>query len=291
MKTLCLFASYFSRRDIPYYITIYLNELKKYYGDIIFLTSEKHLSEKSNEFLKGENISYLLVENRGFDFGQWYQAIQKVNLEKYDRLVLVNDSCILFRSLNEFTYWAANSHANVKGITGSDAIYPHIQSYFLVFDKKAMLLAKAYFEKNKILETISEVISTYEVGLSKYLKENGMQLAAFIDNNGYSGEFSPYYMCVDYHLSKGIPMIKKKIIFSSYRKPELFTLARMNFNINPEYYLEKISKYKSDLIIDLDKLRKQKKSLSLFEIVKYNFIRKFIQVFRPIYKRLTIAIL
>ena len=133
---------------------------------------------------------------------------------------------------------------------------------------------------HKILDNITDVITTYEVGLSTHLISKGLKIAAFIDNNGYSGEFSPYYYCVDYHIINGIPLIKKKILFSTYRKDELFTLARMNFNISKKYYIDLIQKNNKKLIIDFDKLALEKeiKQLNIFSVIKHLVISTLVKV-------------
>lgn len=286
MKSICLFASYFVSEDIPYYVTVYLEELKKHYGELVFLAAKEKLTESDSEFLNKEGIQVLLqTENKGFDFGLWYNAFQTLNIESYDEVALVNDSSVLFTSLDEFTKWSRSNDADLKGITYSDAVYPHIQSYFLVLNKPAIKLAVGYFQKHKVLDTISEVISIYEVGLSRYLQEHGLRIAAFMDNNGYSGEFSPYYHCIDYHIDKGVPMIKKKIVYASYRKSELFTLARMNFNIDPTYYFRKIKERNKKQIVDLAKLQVKKSQMNFFQKTKYNLSRHFIRVLKPLYKK------
>jgi len=286
MKSICLFAAYFSGDSIPYYVTIYLKELKKQFGEVLFLSSTKSLSDSSTDFLNKEDIQFFSAENKGYDFGLWYLAFQKLDIETYDQIILVNDSSILFRSLDEFVNWTKASSADVKGITYSEAIYPHLQSYFLVLNKKAIRLTSDYFRKHKILNAISDVILTYEVGLSRYLQEHGLKIAAFMDNDVYTGEFSPYYHCIDYHLAKGVPMIKKKIIFSSYRKTELFTLARMDFNIDRGHYFRKIKENSKELIIDLRKLKAQKPEMNFFQKIKYNLSRHFIRAFKPLYKKI-----
>jgi hypothetical protein len=106
-----------------------------------------------------------------------------------------------------------------------------------------------------------------------------------MDNNGYNGEFSPYYYCVDYHISKGIPVIKKKILFASYRKDELFTLARMRFNISLSHYINLIKKNCKTIILDLEKLNTdQENSISIMAKIKYVINLNLIAVIRPLIK-------
>lgn len=285
MNSICLFASYFSGKSLPYYITVYLTELKQHFTKVVLLTDEKQLSSESLEFLKEQHIGLQQEKNDGFDFGLWYKAFQKTNVLNYDRIALVNDSCILFKPLDEFMAWAAKDTADMKGVTKSEAVSPHLQSYFLLINKSAIAATLHYFETNKVYSNIEEVIAHYEIGLSKYLLSQGFTLSAFVDNNGYSGEFSPYYQCIDYHVQKGIPVIKKKILYSSYRKRELTTLARMNFNINPVYYVEMIKKTVKDPIIDFEKVLMQKEgSISLFDALKYKVTSSLIGLLRPVYK-------
>ncbi len=286
MKSLCLFASFFESESVPYYIHVYLAELKKHFDEVYFLTSKKELSQQDLQSLQSNSIPVLFLENKGFDFGLWYQAIQHVDIRNYQHLALVNDSCVLFKSLDGFFEWARKESSDIQGMTRSEAIFPHLQSYFLLLNQSAIPLLNVYFDEHKVLSDISDVIRTYEVGLSRFWSENGLRLSAFVDNNGYVGEFSPYYYCVNYHLQQGIPLIKKKIIYSSYRKEELNTLARMNFNINPEYYFRLLADFKDKLIINLEILKSERAEMSYFRRITYNFKRFLILLLRPVYKSL-----
>ncbi|MES2515827.1 MAG: hypothetical protein V4580_16860 [Bacteroidota bacterium] len=281
MKSICLFSSYFNQPDIPYYVRVYLENIIPYFSETIFITNEKELSEESHYFLNLNNISILKVENEGWDFGMWYKAIIQLDTTQYQQIALVNDSCILFKPLDEFMNWSRKDTSDLQGITMSYAITPHIQSYFLIINKKAIQPTVDYFNLHKLLPHVSDVIKIYEVGLSNYLISKGLTIGAFIDNNGYQGEFSPYYHCVDYHISKGIPVIKKKIIFESYRKDELFTLARMNFNISVPYYIDLIKKSTPNLVVDFHKLKSDKaENLSWFSKIKYRLSIFFINTIR-----------
>lgn len=162
---------------------------------------------------------------------------------------------------------------------------PHLQSYFLILNSKAIPLAKNYFNQHKLISNIKDVISTYEIGLSSYFLANNLKIDAFIDNNNYKGEFSPYYNCINYHLKNGIPTIKKKILFSSYRKDELFTLARMNFNISVDFYIELIKKYNSTTIIDFKMLRQDiVGEINAFSKLKYS-ITRYLIIIKHLWKK------
>ena len=102
MTSICLFCSYFNSDTIPNYIQYYVKELKNYFTKVVFITNEKSLSESSFSFLQTNKIEPFFVTNEGYDFGMWYKAMLKYDVEKYDRLNLVNDSCILFKHSSFF---------------------------------------------------------------------------------------------------------------------------------------------------------------------------------------------
>ncbi|MES2568229.1 MAG: rhamnan synthesis F family protein [Bacteroidota bacterium] len=283
MKSICLFSSYFNQSSIPYYVRFYLENIIPYFSETLFITNEKELDEESLYFLNVNNISILIVKNEGWDFGMWYKAISQLDEREYQQIALVNDSCILFKKPTHFFDWLKQSKADVCGVTDSSAIHYHIQSYFVVFNQKAIPEMVAYFNQYQLLRDVKEVIEIYEVGLSKLLQSKGLKLDACYSTKEYTGEFSPTFYLADKLLKDGIPMIKKKIIFSSYRKPELFTLARMNFNIDADYYINLIKKINSGILIDFNKVKDDQKSeMNAFDKFQYNLKRVFIRGVRQL---------
>ncbi|MBP9070216.1 MAG: hypothetical protein KBG47_11955 [Bacteroidia bacterium] len=269
---------------MPYYIRVYLKELKKHIGKVVLICSCEDLDEESASFLEENSISVQYEKNEGFDFGAWYKAFQKIDMKEFDHVFLVNDSCVLFRSLDPFMDWLSKEASDVNGMTFSEAVTPHIQSYFMVLNRKAIELAANYFKQHGVKQSIGDVIQTYEIGLNKYFTDKGLKLASFVDNDGYQGEFSPYYKCVDHHLQKGIPVIKTKILFSSYRKDELPNLARMGFDIDVDHYYQLMAKQK-DLLIDPIEFKKQNPpQMSSVDVLAYNLKRSLIKLVRPAYK-------
>lgn len=286
MRSACFFATYFTGEEIPYYHRYYLDELKRHFDEVVFLYSNGELSSTSIGFLEQNGIIAQKELNEGFDFGMWQKASEKYDLLKYDRVAFVNDSCVLFKPLNDFFNWMASNPADVHGITESHAVSHHLQSYFLVFEKRALPFVKEYFSLNGIQRSIHDVIKIYEIGLSSYLQKKECALRAYMDNGNYKGEFSPYYFLLEEHIKQGVPVIKKKIIYSSYRDTELNTLARMNFNIDVSHYIRLIRKQNSaNDLIDFDKLlHDQPNEMSSGQRLVYNNKRIFYKTFRPVYR-------
>jgi lipopolysaccharide biosynthesis protein len=277
MSSICFFATYIKEPSIPYYVQFYVLELKRQFSKVVFIT--EHASIDKAGFLKQNNIEIFVTANQGYDFGQWYEALQKFEISSFDSVGLVNDSCILFTALDDFFSWSRQSKADYKGMTQNHNIYPHIQSYFIVFEKPVFSIVLGYFGKNKKQNHLTDVISIYEVGLSRHIVENNFQIDSFLSNNGYNEEYSPYFYLIDKYIDAGIPLIKKKIIYSSYREDELLNLARMNFKMNPDYYVERIKNKGAS--IDFNKVLDDKENeFNSFDKLRYFLMRVTIKAVR-----------
>lgn len=240
MKSICLFSSYYTGASIPYYIKYYLNDLKKYFTEIVFITNDKTLSEEDLSYLKDRNFSLMLVANEGFDFGMWYKAMKEFDPLKYDRVGLINDSCILFKPLETSFEKINKSDWDYCGMISSRRMNYHIQSFFVIINKNAIQPVFDYFQKHGVISDYKEVIRVYEVGLSEHLKRINLKLGALYFSKENIEEHNPSFLLIDELIKEGVPLIKKKIIFRSYRRGEYLTLLRMNFNVDQDYYINLI---------------------------------------------------
>jgi lipopolysaccharide biosynthesis protein len=255
MNSICFFCSYFNESKIPYYIRIYIEELSRHFSKVVFLTNEKQLAGEELKYLESLKIESRFYKNEGFDFGMWKKAFNDFPVLEFDRVGLVNDSCILFKKMDFIFDWIEKGNYDFCGMTDSNALSYHLQSYFLVLNKNAIHHTKDYLEKNGTLTDIRDVIKTYEVGLSSYLIERGLKAGAYFSRRDYFGEFSPALYFVKELIKEGMPLIKKKIIYASFRKEENLTLMRMDFKMDPMYYVGLIEESnKGTLLIDFKKI-------------------------------------
>ena len=288
MKSICFFSSYFNENKIPFYIQFYLDNLIPYFSEIIFLTNEKKLDIESEIFLKEKNIRLMYVANEGYDFGMWYKALMKYDVLEYDRIGLINDSCILFTKPKTFFNWLDKTDFDYCGMVDSNAVSYHIQSFFLIINKKAIPEVYDYFRQYGIVKDIKNVINIYEVGLSQYLINKGLKVGALHSTKKYTGEYSPMFYMPEELIKKGLPLIKNKIIFSSFRKNELNTLARMNFKIKPDFYIRLIKQYNPNTeLIDFKKLDGNfDNRMNHYGKIEYNINRVYIQSLKYFYNLL-----
>ena len=255
MKSICFFSSYFEKDKIPYFIKCYLLELKNHFNELVLLSNEKTLSQKDMDFLKNNGIEWMPVKNEGYDFGMWYKAFKAKPVMEYDRIGLVNDSCILFKKLDDTFKVINESGWDYCGLVDSAQIEYHIQSYFLVMNRAAAGYVDEFFIKHGIINDIDDVIRTYEVGITSFLKEKKLKIGAVYTHDASDQDLNPsFYRIVDL-INRGFPMIKKKIIFGNYKKGEVYNLSSAGFRFNPSYYLKLIKKQHADLIIDLKLLK------------------------------------
>ncbi len=281
MRSICFFSSYFTQDYIPYYVKFYLEELEKYFTDIIFLTNEKQLKESEVLYLKQKSVTLKFVSNEGFDFGMWYKAFKEYEPLNYDRVALINDSCVLFKSLDNVFNWVNNNNFDYCGLVSSNSINYHVQSYFIIINKNAIKPVFNYFMKQGLISDYKNVILIYEIGLSAYLKSLNLYVGAMFTSKKDIAAQNPSFLVIEEFIKDGIPMIKKKIIFRSYRKGEYLSMLRMNFKLNPKYYIDFIEKVNiNTLLIDFDLAIQDFARRSKMDIYIYNFVLFFYRMMK-----------
>lgn len=235
----CLYASYDNSNNIKEYVKYYLLELLKYYH-VIFITNARDIIADDINFLYRNNIEFKFVKNEGMDFGMWYKGMIGYNLDSYDEIALVNDSCILFGNLDYFIKMFDDLEDGFYGMTDSNQISYHIQSYFLHFKGRNIINDLLdYFKTHGIISSSDnrDIINIYEIGLSDFLINKGHKCKSIFDNNNFEGENISVINFLELY-EKGYPMIKKKLIKMSFLDHELKWLHNNGFNnLNYKQYL------------------------------------------------------
>ncbi len=175
MSYACVFAHYDKDNMIDDYIYFYLNELLSVVEKLIFVTVSD-ISNKDVEKLESLNISVIKRENIGYDFYSYKEGMERLSLCRYDNLIICNDSTFgPITSLKSIFNNMQDIECDFWGITDSELIAYHLQSYFLVFKKKILhsLVFQNFWDELKIVENKTEIIVKYEVGLSQLLSRDG----------------------------------------------------------------------------------------------------------------------
>jgi len=232
-RNLCVFIHYSIHSYIPRYVKIYVDEISIYFDQVILVTNERSVEE--DIACDNMKISTLFVKNEGYDLGMFYKVIQTIDISNYSQIACVNDSNILFNQLLPIFNWSKTLQADFWGLIDSNQ-KPwfsthqnnyHIQSHFIVFNRKALLKLPGFFDAISIQDILKEtdpvklrqtVIDKWEIGISQFLIKEGLSCASFIDSNFYSNLYlSGKRTNVSLNLypeliRSGFPLIKMKVI-------------------------------------------------------------------------------
>jgi rhamnosyltransferase len=182
MRRLALFAHYDAQAEVKPYIVYYLQRLREVCDDVIFI-SNSALPERETAKVEALCSRVLLRDNVGYDFGMWRDGLEAIELQGWDELVLTNSSIFgPIHPLDAALRRMSEVACDFWGMTESKEIGWHLQSYFLVF-RERVLASSAFREFWKGVlpyRDKHQVVRSYEIGLSTFLREQGFAAAAFV---------------------------------------------------------------------------------------------------------------
>jgi glycosyltransferase involved in cell wall biosynthesis len=229
-REVCIFAHYDSESIIKPSVIFYLQKLAKDF-DIIFVSTAEHMT--GDELLKiSPYICHGIVKtNSGYDFGSWATGIQFLGdkLKDLDLLLLANDSVLgPLSDLSIVVNKMQTSKSNVFAISDSFEINYHLQSYFILYDQKA-INSDVFFNfwlDFSVVEDKSLLILKNEIGFSQQLIESGLKLGALVP----ASEISFLNNC-HAHWKRSIlqyhsPFIKIELIRDNPLKIDISTLEQ-----------------------------------------------------------------
>ena len=232
-KSLCVFTHYSKYFYIPGYVKIYVDEISRYFDQVILVTNERPVGEGTA--FNNTNISTVFVKNEGYDLGMFYKVFRTIDISKFSQIACINDSNILFNQLLSIFNWSKTLTVGFWGVIDSNQ-KPwfsthennyHIQSHFIVFNREAVLKLPVFFDTLNIQDILNEkdpvkvrqtVIDKWEIGLSQFLIKQGLSCASFIDSSSYShlphsGKQTNVSLKLYPELIRsGFPLIKMKVI-------------------------------------------------------------------------------
>jgi lipopolysaccharide biosynthesis protein len=286
MKTLCYFSSYFESDEIPYYVRFYLDELCLQCEQVIFITNEKKLSASSQLFLENKKIELLPVKNEGYDFGMWTKALAVYPPDAYDRLILANDSCILFRSLGKALKTMEEQKWEYAGLLDSNEISYHIQSYFLVIRQNAFPVIKAYLEQQDFAHSMQDAIHRFEVGLSAAMIQHQHTIGAVFSRKDAGVIRNESYAGIAELIREGFPVIKRKILYDSFSRKERISLIRAGIELVPGDYMNQIKVISKEEQTSFDVEKLYKEIGETFYPLRWGWDKLYARIYQSIRKRI-----
>jgi lipopolysaccharide biosynthesis protein len=176
IRRLLIYAHFDAQAKVRPFVLKHLRALKEL-GEVRF-SSNARLPASEVVKVRPWASEVLLRENRGFDFGQWSEALAGAEPESWDEIVLTNSTLIgpLF-PLEPIFERMSSRPCDYWGMTTYTAHLPHIQSYFVVF-KHRLLQSRSFrrfFESVLPYQSKGAVIFAYEIGLSQFLSDEGFR--------------------------------------------------------------------------------------------------------------------
>ncbi|WP_417822653.1 rhamnan synthesis F family protein [Thalassospira lucentensis] len=190
MKRLIAFAHYDKDAVVDDYVLRLLDGIKPFADRIVFV-SDSPLSDSEAAKILNYGECVFARRHEMYDFGSWKIALSHVwnDLEAYDELVIMNDSCFgpiadfqsVFDEMDrcECDFW---------GLTGTHLRkkkHFSLNSYFMAFRKSVLKNPKfkEFWSGVEIQKSKSDVVYKYEFGISDLLHAQGYK------SNSYCGWF------------------------------------------------------------------------------------------------------
>lgn len=149
--------------------------------DDLVVVSTSPLTGTSRSFLT-RHARLLERENVGYDFLSYRAGLEAVDLEAYDEVTVCNDSYV--GPMTDYTSIfaaMAGRPADFWGLTQTERIKHHVQSFFVTFRPSAISSAafRDFWAETQVLPDRSAVIRRYEVGMSRRLYRAGLVSDAY----------------------------------------------------------------------------------------------------------------
>ena len=178
---------HFDRKGIVHdFVLYYLRSLRDAGFTIIFVSNASKLDPAGLAAVRALAHSVLRRSNVGYDFGAYKDGISTIpDLSKLEFLLLANDSVYgPFSPIADLLAGIDQGRAQFWGLTDSWEATYHLQSYFLLFGRRAVSheAFRRFWRGVRYVNSKSYVIRKYEVGLSRSLMKAGMRGAALFSS-------------------------------------------------------------------------------------------------------------
>jgi len=220
-----LFAHFDVDDRVKPYVTEYLGRLRQVSPRIVFVSTSR-LAESELDKVRPHVEKVFVRDNAGYDFGMWQHALERTDLGGCDELVLTNSSILgPIHPLEPILGRMSEDPCDFWGMTDNFEYRWHLQSYFLVFKRKAFNSEafRKFFETILPYRSKGPIVLGYEIGLTAFLVENGLIPGAFIPVESWASwtqrrlmdlerSWNPTLFHPDKLLSLGMPFIKLTLL-------------------------------------------------------------------------------
>jgi len=216
-RELCLFVTFSTQSEIKSHVASHVRSFVKKNIDVVLVINTENFDQpiKNIESIP-EGVAICVRENKGFDFGAWSQVMNELNFDKVDRLYWVNDS--IYGPLNDELFnklidRVRNSKSDFLGLTFTNKYFFHLQSYFLIFNKRILNCDEFFIYMNNIMQlpVKSMVTQFYEIRLTQFLKNLGFNCEPIYELKDKDGSNIVYKYPREL-IEAGFPYVKTRLV-------------------------------------------------------------------------------
>ena len=242
-------AGYFGSQSVPESTRLWVEALRQHSQRMVLVFDNDPPREWPEHWQTDSCITLVCQRHGEYDFGSYKRGIAAARdagwLSSASHLLLCNDSVLGPLSPLEpvLQRMQATDH-EAWGLTQSDQITPHLQSYFVMLGRQVFEHPEiqAFFAGIQRQPTRHAVIEAYELGLSRLLLNVGFSLNAWLraedcldPRNGERMGNPTAFPCAMVH--QGVPVIKSKALRDpSANNDELHRTTKLLAQRNPELW-------------------------------------------------------
>jgi lipopolysaccharide biosynthesis protein len=219
MRTFIAMAHYDPQGEIAPHVRRHLLALTEVAEQVVFVTTAK-LTDADAEWVS-QHARLVMRENYGYDFFSYRSGLLEAeDLTQYDRVVICNDTFV--GPLVDYAEIFAEMDAqpcDFWGLTRSDRVAPHVQSFFVCF-RNWVVRSQAFqhfWQRMEPLSNRSQVIHRYEVGMTTALEAAGFRSASYYNESPAEARLARRRMVWrGLLLTKSMPLAKRRARFLRY---------------------------------------------------------------------------
>lgn len=182
-ERLCIFAHYDKYERIDDYVVYCIQKLYEIGCEIVMVSTSTSLLPGEIEKIKDFCSKIIIRKNIGIDFGSWKVGLSQIkDISSYKEVIFVNDSIYgPFFDLSKIFKKMEESGADIWGITDSWQHRYHIQSYFMVFNKRMVNsdFFRDFWREVRYFKNKNLIIKEYEIGLSQKAIQSGYKIDSY----------------------------------------------------------------------------------------------------------------
>jgi lipopolysaccharide biosynthesis protein len=176
-----VYSHYDRKGNVHEYVVEQIRQLAAAGYRVIFISNGRRLRGANVAAVRPFCWRVIWRRNVGYDFGAYKDGIAAIgDLNRCERLLLMNDSVYgPFRPMIDVLAAASSSESDFWGITDSWSGHYHIQSYFVLFFRKAIASRdfREFWRRLPYVNSKSWIIQNAEIRLTQKLTQQKLRAA------------------------------------------------------------------------------------------------------------------